>query len=308
MILGQGQSRVRRDDAVGLMSRPPVAALMGAWTGVRRRGRGFGLALLDHAEPCTCRVCGQDRTEVQDGHRTSRTARRVLPCEVGGPRAITAVVMPKQRMTRASMATDGTETAEKRTTSTTQEAAVEAGPEDHVEWMHAIADERSRAAFARLFAHFAPRIKAYLMRSGSDEPAAEELVQEAMMTVWRRAESFDRNQASVATWMFTIARNKRIDAYRRSNRPTLDPNDPALVPQAEAMQDDSVGADETARAIQDAIAGLPEEQAEMLRLAFFEDLAHSEIAERTGLPLGTVKSRLRLAIGKMRGLVDEELR
>ena len=184
----------------------------------------------------------------------------------------------------------------------------EAGPADHVRGMTAIAEERSRAAFARLFGHFAPRIKAYLMRSGSDEASAEELVQEAMLTVWRRAESFDSRQASVATWMFTIARNKRIDAYRRTNRPELDPEDPALAPQPEPMQDERVGAEQTAEAIRVAIAELPEEQAEMLRLAFFEDMAHSEIAENTGLPLGTVKSRLRLAIGKMRGLVDEELK
>lgn len=189
-----------------------------------------------------------------------------------------------------------------------RESAADAGPAEHAAWMQAIAEQRSKAAFARLFAHFAPRIKAYLMRSGSDEGSAEELVQEAMLTVWRRAESFDVAQASVATWMFTIARNKRIDAYRRTKRPELDPDDPALAPQPEAMQDEVVGAGQAADAIRQAIAELPEEQAEMLRLAFFEDKAHSEIAEETGLPLGTVKSRLRLAIGKMRGLVDDEVR
>ncbi|MFC6854068.1 sigma-70 family RNA polymerase sigma factor [Marivibrio halodurans] len=208
------------------------------------------------------------------------------------------------------MKTTGTGNAEQETERAAADRSepVEPGPEEHAAWMRAVAQERSKVAFARLFDHFAPRIKAYLVRSGSDMGAAEELVQEAMLIVWRRAESFDRAQASVATWMFTIARNKRIDAYRRMSRPELDPDDPALAPQPEPMQDDSVGADETAQAIRTAIADLPEEQAEMLRLAFYEDLAHSEIAEKTGLPLGTVKSRLRLAIGKMRGLVDDDLR
>ncbi len=128
-----------------------------------------------------------------------------------------------------------------------------------------------------------------------------------MLTVWRRAESFDPAQASVTTWMFTIARNKRIDAYRRMNRPELDPDDPALQPEPEAMQDDTVEAGQTADAIREAIGTLPEEQAAMLRMAFFEDKAHSEIAVETGLPLGTVKSRLRLALSKMRGLLGPEM-
>jgi len=208
------------------------------------------------------------------------------------------------RTTRETMADDDAGQSE----SAAGNGPAVAGPADHAAWMKAVAERRSKAAFARLFGHFAPRIKAYLMRSGSDEGSAEELVQEAMLTVWRRAESFDVAQASVATWMFTIARNKRIDAYRRTKRPELDPDDPALAPQPETMQDEAVGAGQAAEAIRDAIADLPEEQAEMLRLAFFEDRAHSEIAELTGLPLGTVKSRLRLAIGKMRGIVDEELR
>lgn len=174
-----------------------------------------------------------------------------------------------------------------------------------VDWMMRLAQHQDRDSFASLFAHFAPRIKAYMMRSGSDEVAAEEFAQEAMMTVWRKAESFDPQQASVATWVFTIARNKRIDAFRRTNRPELDPEDPMLRPVAEAQQDDKIADGQTAEAIQTAMKSLPEEQVHMLKLAFFEDKAHSEIAEETGLPLGTVKSRLRLAMGKLRGLLGE---
>lgn len=174
-----------------------------------------------------------------------------------------------------------------------------------VEWMLRLAQQQDREAFAALFDHFAPRIKAYMMRSGSDDVSAEEFAQEAMMTVWRKADSFDPQQASVATWVFTIARNKRIDAFRRTNRPELDPEDPMLRPVAERMQDDRIAEDETSAAIQKAMKTLPEEQVTMLKLAFFEDKAHSEIAEETGLPLGTVKSRLRLAMGKLRGLLGE---
>lgn len=181
-------------------------------------------------------------------------------------------------------------------------------PNDHRALMARIAGDKDRNAFAALFGHFGPRVKAYLMRSGSNAESAEELAQEAMMTVWRRAESFDPAQASVATWIFTIARNKRIDVYRRSNRPEFDPEDPALSPQAEPEPDEVMGAAQTAAAIQTAVRTLPKEQAEMLHMAFFQDKAHSEIAEETGLPLGTVKSRLRLAIARMRkNLKESEL-
>lgn len=175
----------------------------------------------------------------------------------------------------------------------------------HAAWMRRLAEKRDRAAFADLFDHFAPRVKAYLMRSGSNAEAAEELMQEAMLTVWRRAESFDASQASVATWVFTIARNKRIDVYRRNSRPDVDMNDPALVPDPEQQPDDALADQQESGVLRRAMAELPDEQAEMLRMAFYEDKAHSEIAEETGLPLGTVKSRLRLAIGRMRKMVTE---
>ncbi|MEK9969821.1 MAG: sigma-70 family RNA polymerase sigma factor, partial [Ferrovibrio sp.] len=97
--------------------------------------------------------------------------------------------------------------------------------------MQAVAEAGDRAAFAALYEHFAPRLKAYLMRLGTPEDAAEELVQESLVTAWRRAASFDSIQASVATWLFTIARNKRIDRLRREKRPEIDPNDPLLVPE-----------------------------------------------------------------------------
>ncbi|MEQ8442170.1 MAG: sigma-70 family RNA polymerase sigma factor [Alphaproteobacteria bacterium] len=163
-----------------------------------------------------------------------------------------------------------------------------------------VAADCDRGAFAALFAHFAPRIKSYMIRSGSDATMAEEFAQEAMLMVWRKASSFDPAQASVSTWVFTIARNKRIDAFRRANRPELDPHDPLLRPDPEEMQDVAIEEKQTAESIEDAISELPKEQVDILKLAFYEDKPHSEIAEVTGLPLGTVKSRLRLALGKLR--------
>lgn len=163
-----------------------------------------------------------------------------------------------------------------------------------------VAEVRDRKAFETLFAHFAPRVKAYLLRLGAGSAVAEDLAQEAMLSVWRKASLFDPSRASAATWIFTIARNLRIDALRRERRPDFDPNDPALVP------DDGPGGDallmredEEAR-IRDALAQLPPEQAEVVRLSFFADKPHSAIAMELGLPLGTVKSRLRLAMARIR--------
>ena len=171
--------------------------------------------------------------------------------------------------------------------------------------IEAVADQRSKAAFAELFEHFAPRLKSYLMRLGTEGSAAEEVVQEAMVMVWRKAESFDRRQASASTWIFTIARNKRIDRLRRERRPELDPNDPALVPDAEPQADRSVEAKQSRKRILAAIKNLPDEQSELIRMAYFDDKSHAEIAAEKDLPLGTVKSRIRLALGRMRREVDD---
>lgn len=171
--------------------------------------------------------------------------------------------------------------------------------------IEAVASQRSKAAFAELFEHFAPRLKSYLMRLGTESTTAEEVVQEAMVMVWRKADSFDRRQASASTWIFTIARNKRIDRLRRERRPELDPNDPALVPDAEPQADRSVEASQSRGRILTAIKNLPEEQSELIRMAYFDDKSHAEIAAEKDLPLGTVKSRIRLALGRMRREVED---
>lgn len=171
--------------------------------------------------------------------------------------------------------------------------------------VEAIAATGDRPAFAELFEHFAPRLKAYLMRLGSDASTAEEVVQEVMLTVWRKAASFDRRQASAGTWIFTIARNRRIDRLRRERRPEFDPNDPALVPEGPADADRTVWAGQIEGRVRAAIESLPPEQSDLIRRAYFEDQSHREIAETSGLPLGTVKSRIRLAMQRLRERIDD---
>lgn len=163
---------------------------------------------------------------------------------------------------------------------------------------------QDRDAFARLFAFYAPRVKAYLLRLNSSDSLAEELAQEVMLTVWRKASLFDRSQASASTWIFRIARNRRIDAARRADKPDLDGEDPALAPSAPASPDEALASGERSTRVQEAMAGLPQEQIALLRLAFFDGLSHRDIAERIGVPLGTVKSRLRLAFDKLRKRLD----
>lgn len=169
-----------------------------------------------------------------------------------------------------------------------------------------IAQNRDKDAFSKLFAHYAPRIKSYLMRQGANPASAEELSQEAMVSVWRKADRFDPAKASAGTWIFTVARNLRIDALRKERRPNFDPEDPAFVPASEIAPDHAVEIGESQVRIKAAIAELPEEQAEVIRLSFYQDKPHGEIAEELNLPLGTVKSRLRLAMRRIRTALGEE--
>ena len=169
-----------------------------------------------------------------------------------------------------------------------------------------IAERGDRDAFARLFSHFAPRVKSYLMRLGAPPEAAEELAQETLLTVWRRAAGFDPTRAAASTWIFTIARNLRIDLSRRESR-IVTPDDPSQHDPGPTAPDDALSSVEDEDRISRAMATLPSEQAQVITLAFFADKPHSEIARDLGLPLGTVKSRLRLAMGRLRGALAERL-
>lgn len=170
--------------------------------------------------------------------------------------------------------------------------------ENWVEVMLRVRDDRDTAAFATLFRHYGPRVKAFLMKSGTDAALAEEVAQDVMATVWQKATLFDPARASVATWVFTIARNRRIDVARRARRP--EPEDLPWGPEPEPDQADALQMQQETRKLGAALAALPKPQRELIERAYFGDLSHAEIAAQTGLPLGTIKSRIRLALEKLR--------
>jgi RNA polymerase sigma-70 factor (ECF subfamily) len=172
--------------------------------------------------------------------------------------------------------------------------------------MERVAQHKDKAAYGVIFSYYGPRVKAYLLRLGADDALAEELAQDVMVIVWRKAELFDRRQASVSTWLFRIARNKRIDAIRRTKKPELDPNDPLLLPSEVLAADTAMSGAQRDQLVRDAMIDLPDEQKQLLQQAFYEGLTHREIAQQSGTPLGTVKSRLRLAFLKLRAKLDPE--
>lgn len=177
--------------------------------------------------------------------------------------------------------------------------AVTGAADEYGRLIEAVAATRDRDAFARLFEHFAPRLKAYLMRAGAPPGAAEDFAQDAMLTVWRKADLFDARRASAATWIYTIARNRRLDALRRESRPLPSPEMSLALEEPERPDELLSEAEEAAR-LNAAMSELPPEQLDLLRLAFFQGDAHSEIARKLNLPLGTVKSRIRKAMIKLR--------
>ncbi|WP_221210543.1 sigma-70 family RNA polymerase sigma factor [Variovorax sp. Sphag1AA] len=170
----------------------------------------------------------------------------------------------------------------------------------------AVARDADRQAFAALFKHFAPRIKSYLIRCGTSDALAEELAQETMVNVWRKATSFDPDRAGLSTWIFTIARNVRVDYFRRHDHPVVVDlhDDSEAHPDTSPALDEQVLAHERESRVRMALARLPEEQALILRLSFFEERPHARIASELGIPLGTVKSRVRLAVHHLRRLLD----
>ena len=173
-----------------------------------------------------------------------------------------------------------------------------AANEDWVALIERVRDRQDRKAFAALFQHFAPRVKSFLMKSGAPESMAEECTQEVMATLWTKAHMFDPARAGASTWVFTIARNKKIDALRKMRRP--EPEELSWGPEAEPDQADVMAMRQDNERLVKAIKDLPEKQRELIERAYFGDLSHSEIADVTGLPLGTIKSRIRLALERLR--------
>lgn len=167
-----------------------------------------------------------------------------------------------------------------------------------VDQIRRIQKDQDQSAFAELFRHFAPRVKSFLMKGGASETLAEEVTQEVMATLWIKAHMFDPTRASVATWIFTIARNRKIDVLRKQRRP--EPEDLPWGPEQEPDQADVMALQQETNQLAQAVAALPDKQRDLVERAYFGDLTHSEIAAQTGLPLGTIKSRLRLALERLR--------
>jgi RNA polymerase sigma factor (sigma-70 family) len=173
---------------------------------------------------------------------------------------------------------------------------------EHSALVAAVAERRDRVAFAVLYDHYSPRLNAWLLRLGMDRASAEELTQEVMVTLWHKAHLFDASKSSLGTWLYRIARNRRIDLARRDRVDFVDPNEYALdIPdEGSPDADQQIDAQSREDILRSALKTLPAEQGQLVRLAFFDGLSHSEIASQTGLPLGTVKSRIRLAFSRLR--------
>jgi RNA polymerase sigma factor (sigma-70 family) len=163
-----------------------------------------------------------------------------------------------------------------------------------------------RVAFTALYAHYGPRLRTYMRKLGADAAASEDLVQEAMAAVWNKARLFDPAKSNANTWIFTIARNRRIDLIRRERRPEIDAEDPSLRDEAPDSPEETIITRRNAAAIRTALADLPPDQADVIRMSFFEDRPHAAIAAALGVPLGTVKSRLRLAFRRFRTALGEK--
>ena len=185
------------------------------------------------------------------------------------------------------------------------------GPKTKVDWADLIgrvASAGDREAFKRLFEHFAPRIKGLMLKAGCSSDEAEEIAQNTLIAVWRKAGQFDPATAGAAAWIFTIARNLRIDALRRDKRTRTGDTgdiDPEFHVDEGPSPDSGIAAAETEARVRSALATLPEDQVRVIELSFFEEQAHAQIAEMLGIPLGTVKSRLRLAMNRLRSLLGD---
>jgi RNA polymerase sigma-70 factor (ECF subfamily) len=174
----------------------------------------------------------------------------------------------------------------------------------------AIAKDQDKAAFKSLFDYYAGRLKSFYLQQGLNAETAEELVQEVFVMIWRKAEQFDPAKANASTWIYTIARNKRIDYLRKDIRRAEDPmeflpdieDDPQNSPEEKVIQSN------LSDRIQDILKHLPEEQAKIIRQSYFQGLTHQEIAAKNKIPLGTVKSRMRLAIERLKTGWNKEIK
>ena len=167
-----------------------------------------------------------------------------------------------------------------------------------------IANDQDRQSFSTVFKYFAPRLKSFLVKAGSNETQAEEVIQEVMIAVWTKSGTYDRNKSSVSTWIYTIARNKRIDKLRKDKRHFLSESDEGLEIPVQSTQENEIFSNQVSTTLKKYIENLPKEQGRLLKLSYFYNKTHADISEELKIPLGTVKSRIRLALTKMRHLVE----
>jgi len=167
-----------------------------------------------------------------------------------------------------------------------------------------IADSRNISAFRKIFESYAPKIKSFAFKLGSESGVAEDIVQETMLAVWRHSHLYNQSKGSVSTWIYTIARNKRYDNLRRGMRPEPDPLDPSFL-KYQATPEENVEKIREEIIFKKAISNLPDEQSKIIKMSFYEGKTHQDLADELNLPLGTVKSRMRLALKKIREEVQE---
>jgi RNA polymerase sigma-70 factor (ECF subfamily) len=166
--------------------------------------------------------------------------------------------------------------------------------------MARVSVHRDIDAFEALYRHFTPKVRSYMRKVTKDAAWADELAQEALAMVWRKADQFDPVRGQASTWIFTIARNLRIDALRRGPRPDFDGDDPTLAPAGIEPADVGYQRAQEAEQVRNAIDGLNADQMQVLKMSYFEDMTHAAIATALNIPLGTVKSRIRMACEKLR--------
>lgn len=185
------------------------------------------------------------------------------------------------------------------------ESANDTTRHDFSKLLAAVGRDRDIEAFEILFKHYGPKVKAYMAKLARDGQVAEEMMQETMLAVWNKAGQFDPARGNVSSWIFTIARNLRIDAFRKERRPTFDPTDPAFIPDDVPAADVEYEGRQEADRLRLAMETLPPEQLELLKMSFYKEASHSTIATELGLPMGTVKSRIRLAFAKLRAALEQ---
>ena len=158
-----------------------------------------------------------------------------------------------------------------------------------------ISEERDEIAFSKIFDFIAPKINAYFINNNLSVEQAEELTQEVLSTIWLKAELFNPEKSKFITWSFTIARNKKIDFYRRNQKNAANEEDIRDFLYTKNKSDDY----EIESTIKNITKDLDENQKKLIKMSFFEQKSHKNIATELEIPIGTVKSRIRASLNKM---------